>query len=65
MEFGFSQNFPVNHSLMCHSTLETTNVTGTLEGKPYDLPLSSKLEGIHIQAFNQIANEPDFVSGKF
>lgn len=54
----------VNHSFTCHSSLSTSNVTGTLEKKEYDLPLSSALDGIQIEAFNQIPNEPDFLDCK-
>ncbi|XP_045597371.2 lysosome-associated membrane glycoprotein 1 [Procambarus clarkii] len=52
----------VNFSLNCHSTISTSNVTGTVEKEEYDLPLSSSFSQIHIEAFNEIQNEPDFVA---
>ncbi|XP_071512308.1 LAMP family protein lmp-1-like [Panulirus ornatus] len=51
----------VNHSFTCHSSLSTTNVTGTIGKDDYSLPLASALDAIQIEAFNKIPNEPDFL----
>ncbi|XP_068241794.1 lysosome-associated membrane glycoprotein 1-like [Palaemon carinicauda] len=63
VDYGFSPlSVPVNHSYNCHSSLSAVNITATIGDEPYTLGVSSKLEGIHIQAFNMVPNEPDFVS---
>ncbi|XP_042206566.1 lysosome-associated membrane glycoprotein 1-like [Homarus americanus] len=61
IDFGLSPiDVAVNYSFSCHSTLSTKNVNGTIEEEPYKLPLSSLLNGIQIEAFNEVINEPDF-----
>lgn len=63
MDYGFAPlSIAVNHSFNCHSYLSAANVTGTIGGEEYKLPLSSTLEGIQFQAYNQVPNEPDFVT---
>nr|WAB21208.1 lysosomal associated membrane protein 1 [Macrobrachium nipponense] len=63
VDYGFSPlSVPVNHSFNCHSSLSAVNITATTGDAPYTQRVSSKLEGIHIQAFNMVPYEPDFVS---
>lgn len=50
----------VNHSYKCISKLGS-NVHATIDGKDYE-KVSAEMDGMQIQAFNMIANEPDFVA---
>ncbi|ROT74390.1 putative lysosome-associated membrane glycoprotein 1 [Penaeus vannamei] len=62
MNYNFSPlEIGVNRSFNCHSHLSAFNVTGSLDGAEYDLPLGSDLTNIQIQAYNEIIGERDFV----
>ncbi|XP_037787167.1 lysosome-associated membrane glycoprotein 1-like [Penaeus monodon] len=62
MNYNFSPlEIGVNRSFNCHSHLSAFNVTGTLDGAEYELPLGSDLTNIQIQAYNEIVGEKDFV----
>jgi len=50
----------VNHSYHCFSKLDS-DVDATIDGKKYDQKIVADMDGMQIQAFNMIANEPDFV----
>lgn len=49
----------VNHSYKCISQLDS-DVRATIDGKVYE-KVTADMDGMQIQAFNMIANEPDFV----
>lgn len=62
LDYNFSPlEIGVNRSFNCHSHLTAVNVTGKLGDNEYDLPLSSELTSIQIQAYNEIPGEKDFV----
>lgn len=66
MNYNFSPlEIGVNRSFNCHSHLSAFNVTGSLDGAEYDLPLGSDLTNIQIQAYNEIIGERDFVDCKY
>jgi len=50
----------VNHSYKCISHLDSST-QASIDGIEYDNTVLADMDGMQIQAFNMIANEPDFV----
>jgi len=48
----------VNHSYSC---ISQQTAEATVDGDKSNITVTAEMDGMHIQAFNKIANEPDFV----